>query len=120
MARQREIYIKGVSGELPLVPTNFRQLEAKAQQGLNKKAFAYIAGSAGEELTAERNQTAFKNWSILPRMLKDVSKRDTSISLFGKKLPSPFLLSPIGVQELFHKQADLATARAAASRGLWL
>ena len=113
--RQREIYIKGVSGELPIIPLNFSELEAKAKERLSTKAYAYIAGSAGEESTALRNTSAFHKWSILPRMLKDVSDRDISISLFGKRLPSPFLLSPIGVQELFHKDADLATARAASS-----
>ena len=46
-------------------------------------------------------------------MLRDVSERDTSIELFGRRLHSPFLLAPIGVLELAHREADLAVARAA-------
>jgi lactate 2-monooxygenase len=49
----------------------------------------------------------------VPRMLRDVSQRDTSVELFGRRLRSPFLLSPVGVLELAHDDADLAVARAA-------
>ncbi len=43
-------------------------------------------------------------------MLRDVSERDTSVELFGQRLHSPFLLAPIGVLELAHREADLAVA----------
>jgi lactate 2-monooxygenase len=51
-------------------------------------------------------------------MLRDVSARDTSVELFGKKIPAPLLLSPVGVLELVHREADVAVARAAAQLGL--
>ena len=41
--------------------------------------------------------------------------RDTSVTLFGQQLDSPFVLAPIGVAEMVHQQADLATAEAAAT-----
>jgi L-lactate dehydrogenase (cytochrome) len=47
-----------------------------------------------------------------------VSSRDTSIELFGRRLPGPLLLGPVGALELVHKEADLAVARAAASAGV--
>jgi hypothetical protein len=47
-------------------------------------------------------------------VLRDVEKRDLSIELFGRRLESPLLLSPIGVLDLAHFDADLAVARAAA------
>ena len=56
------------------------------------------------------------DWRIVPRVLRDVSERDLSVELFGRTLPSPFLLAPIGVLELAHRDADLAVARAAAPR----
>jgi isopentenyl diphosphate isomerase/L-lactate dehydrogenase-like FMN-dependent dehydrogenase len=64
------------------------------------------------------NREAFERWRIVPRMLHDVSSRDTSVELFGRRLPSPLLLSPVGVMELFHPDADLAVARAAATVGV--
>jgi lactate 2-monooxygenase len=48
-------------------------------------------------------------------MLRNVSERDTSIELFGQKYPTPFLLSPIGVLDMVHREADVAVGRAAAS-----
>ena len=116
--RQREIYLTGIGGQKPLVPVAFDALEAAARRHMSKEAFAYIAGSAGQELTAQRNTQAFAQWRIVPRMLRNVEQRDTSTSLLGMQLPSPFILSPIGVLEMAHKQADIGVAAAAASLGV--
>jgi lactate 2-monooxygenase len=51
-------------------------------------------------------------------MLRNVGERNTGIELFGQKLPSPILLSPVGVLEMVHPDADLAVAKAAASLGV--
>src|SRR5258708_6482752 len=51
-------------------------------------------------------------------MLRDVSKRDLSVELLGARWPAPILLGPVGVQEIIHAGADVASARAAASLGL--
>ena len=85
---------------------------------MSREAFAYTAGGAGSESTMRANRAAFDRWRIVPRVLRDVSVRDTSIELFGRRLPTPLLLSPIGVLELMHRDADLAVARAAASLGV--
>jgi isopentenyl diphosphate isomerase/L-lactate dehydrogenase-like FMN-dependent dehydrogenase len=64
------------------------------------------------------NREAFYGWRIVPRMLRDVSQRDLRVELLGKKLPAPVLLGPVGVQGIIHEEAELATARAAASLGV--
>jgi len=64
------------------------------------------------------NREAFYRWRIVPRMLRDVSKRDLSVVVLGARLPAPILLGPVGVQEIIHSDADVASARAAASVGL--
>jgi lactate 2-monooxygenase len=74
-------------------------------------------GGGGSD-TVRANRAAFDRWRILPRMLRDVSERDTSVELFGRRLPSPFLLAPIGVLELAHEAADVAVARAAGAEGV--
>ena len=117
-ARQSEIYLAGVRGVRPTVPVDAEQLERAARRALSAEAFAYLAGGAGGESTMRANRAAFERWRIVPRMLRDVSRRDTSIELFGRRLPSPVLLSPVGVMELFHRDADLAVARAAAELGV--
>jgi lactate 2-monooxygenase len=116
--RQREIYVAGVGGRLPAVPVAQAQLEKAAQAAMSAEAWAYVAGGAGRESTMEANRAAFERWRIVPRMLRDVEKRDLTVSLFGRRLPSPLLLAPIGVLEMVHREADLAVARAAAALGV--
>jgi lactate 2-monooxygenase len=117
-ARQTSIYLRGVSGKRPRVPIDVSALEEKARESMPPEAFAYIAAGAGTEESVAANRAAFGRWRIVPRVLRDVAERDLSIELYGRRLPTPFLLSPIGVLEMFHREADRAVARAAADEGL--
>jgi L-lactate dehydrogenase (cytochrome) len=116
--RQDEVYRAGVYGHRPRVPTAARALQRRAKQALNARAYAYVAGGAGNETTQRANRAAFDRWTVVPRVLRDVSNRDTSVELFGRRLPAPLLLGPVGALELVHPEADLAVARAAASLGV--
>lgn len=114
-ARQSEIYLAGMRGRVPRLPTNPLELERAAQRVMRRNAFAYIAAGAGTSSTVLANRTALDRLRIVPRVLNDVSVRDTGTELFGQRLPLPLLLSPVGVLELAHPDADAAVARAAAS-----
>src|SRR3954471_15311293 len=113
--RQMQIYQAMLTGEKSAIPLPVAELEAAAAKVLKPDAFDYVAGGAGGERTMRANLEAFDHWRIVPRMLRDVSQRDLSVEIFGSKLPSPVILGPVGVQELVHADADLASARAAAS-----
>lgn len=115
---QKKIYLSGFSGKLPLVKIDTVHLEEAAKAAMSPQAYAYIAGGAGVESTMRSNRNAFEACKIVPRMLRNVGERDTSIELFGKKLLAPFLLSPVGVLEMVHPEADLAVGRAAARSGV--
>ena len=115
--RQTRIYLDGVSGRQPHVPLDADRLETAAKRSMRPEAFAYVAAGAGNERTLAANRSAFDRWRIVPRMLRDVERRDTSVELFGRRLPSPFLLAPVGVLELAHPEADCAVARAARDTG---
>ena len=110
---QKEIYLNGFAGIRPSVNIDLQKLEQTAKAKMSSEAFAYIAGGAGNESTIRSNRDAFEKYKIMPRMLRNVSERDTSIELFGQQLPSPFLLAPVGVLEMVHPEADLAVGRAA-------
>ncbi|MGZ4624300.1 MAG: alpha-hydroxy-acid oxidizing protein [Blastococcus sp.] len=116
--RQDEVYRAGVYGRHPLVPTAARALQARAKQALNARAYSYVAGGAGDEATQRANRASFDRWAVVPRVLRDVSTRDTSVELFGRRLPGPLLLGPVGALELVHAEADRAVARAAAAAGV--
>ncbi|MGN6272960.1 MAG: alpha-hydroxy-acid oxidizing protein [Protaetiibacter sp.] len=117
-ARQSEIFRSGASGRRPAVPTSWASLVAAAERAMSPDAWAYVAGSAGRESTAEANYEAFDAWRLVPRMLRDVTERDLSIELFGRRHRTPLLTAPIGVLELVDPDADLAIARAAGSLGI--
>ena len=115
---QAAIYRAGALGRRPVVPVTPERLEQAARRRMSARAWAYVAGSAGGQVTARANRAAFDRWGIVPRMLRDVAARDTTTELFGARLPAPVLLAPVGVLEMAHPEADLAVARAAAALGL--
>ena len=116
--RQAALFLGGLAGRRPLVPADPHRLEAAARRAMSPEAFAYVAGGAGTESTMRANREAFERWRIVPRVLRDVERRDTTATLFGRRLPAPVLLAPIGVLEMAHADADLAVARAAAAEGV--
>jgi lactate 2-monooxygenase len=83
--RQRQIYLNGLSGTRPSVNVDAQKLEENAKGYMSPRAFAYIAGGAGVESTMRTNRDDLERIKIVPRMLRDVDQRDTSIELFGKK-----------------------------------
>ena len=116
--RQDEVYRAGVYGHRPAVPTTARRLQRAARRRMTARAYAYVAGGAGDEATQRANRAAFDRWAVVPRVLRDVSSRDTSVELFGRRLPAPLLLAPVGALGLVDAEADLAVARAAAATGV--
>ena len=118
LSRQTEIYLDGVRGRRPRIPVDVERLEVEAKRAMSREGFAYVAGGAGAEATMRANRAAFDAWRIVPRMLRDVSERDTRVELFGRTLPAPVLTAPIGVLEMAHAGADVAVARAASSLGV--
>jgi lactate 2-monooxygenase len=117
--RQREIYLDGAGAQRPLVPTaSGSSLEAAARRVMSPEAFAYVAGGAGLGRTVAANCDAFSRIRIVPRMLRNVEVRSTAVELFGRTLPAPLLLAPVGVLDLAHPDAERAAARAAAGLGL--
>jgi isopentenyl diphosphate isomerase/L-lactate dehydrogenase-like FMN-dependent dehydrogenase len=116
--RQMDIYLAGLQGQKPARPIAPEELEALARAVLPTEAYIYVAGGAGAEDTIRANREAFRRHRIVPRFLRDVSRRDLSIELCGRRLPAQVLIAPVGVQSMLHKDAELAVARAARAVGV--
>jgi lactate 2-monooxygenase len=112
---QLEIYLQGLSGVVPSLPTVFEELERRAASALSPSVWSYVAGGAGDEATQRANAAAFQTWGLIPRMLVGATERDLSVELWGRRWPSPVFLAPIGVIGLCAQSGhgDLETARAA-------
>jgi len=116
---QAEIFLAGMQGTKPEHPVSIAELERVVEETLSDpKATSYVFGGAGREDTMRANVEAFRRWRIVPRMLRDVSERDLSVTVLGTEMPAPVLLAPIGVQSIVHDDGELAVARAAAAAGL--
>ncbi len=118
MQRQLQIYLEGMQGHPPTMPVSWEAMEEAAAAVMKPEAHAYVAGGAGGEDTMRANLEAFRHWRIVPRMMRDVGRRDMSVDLLGHRLPAPLLLAPIGVLGIVHEEAEVAVARAARALGL--
>ena len=116
--RQGLVYRAGVLGHRPTVPTDSAELERRAQAAMSPRAWAYVAGAAGEGATARANRAAFERQRIVPRMLPGRASRDLSTVLLGRRLPAPLLLAPVGAAGLVRRDSDLEIGAAAAALGL--
>ncbi|MGO8948181.1 MAG: alpha-hydroxy-acid oxidizing protein [Ktedonobacterales bacterium] len=116
--RQFQIYLAGLQGQVPATPISYQELERAAREKMSQEAYGYVAGGAGAEETMRANLEAFHRFRIAPHMLRNVAERSTAVEVLGQLLPAPVLLAPIGVQSIVHAEAEVATARAAASLGI--
>ncbi|HLX09169.1 MAG TPA: alpha-hydroxy acid oxidase [Thermoanaerobaculia bacterium] len=96
---------------------NCADYEAVARQRLSPMAYDYVAGGAGDEITLGRNRAAFDALLLKPRVLRDVSRLDAAVELFGTRLAYPILLAPTAYHRLMHPEGELATARGAGAAG---
>jgi len=115
---QSAIFRNGSTGLKPAIPAGWSDLESAAKKAMSREAWAYVAGSAGNESTEAANRAAIDRWKIVPRVLRDVDQRDLSIELLGHRYPTPLLAAPVGVLGMVDKQADVAVGRAAARLGV--
>lgn len=96
--------------ERPVDLPDYRRL---AESKMTPLAWGYIRGAAGDELTDSWNRTAYERIKLRPRVMVDVSKLDTSVSLFGTRMPFPILLAPTAYQKLVHPEGEIAAAKGA-------
>ena len=99
------------SGAIDLATVvNLADFEALAAGRMDKAAFDYIAGGAGDELTLADNIAAWRRWRLRPRVLVDVSAIDTSTTWLGTHVAFPVGVAPMAFQHFAHPDAEVATA----------
>lgn len=97
---------------------NLADFEGLAVGRLDKPAFDYIAGGAGDEVTLADNIAAWRRWRLQPRVLVGVDLIDTSTTWLGQRVAFPVGFAPMAFQHFAHPHAEVATARAAAEAGV--
>lgn len=88
------------------------ELEAHAHTLMDKQTRDYYNEGADSGSTLKENIDAYTKYRIRPRVLRDVSKIDTSINIFGYKSSMPLGVAPTAMQQLAHADGELGTAGA--------
>ncbi len=99
-------------------PLNLFDYEQLAAERLPQMTYDYFASGAHDELTLRENRAAFERIALRPRVLVDVSERDTSTELLGRRHPLPLLVAPMAFAKLAHPDGELAIGRAAGDAGV--
>jgi isopentenyl diphosphate isomerase/L-lactate dehydrogenase-like FMN-dependent dehydrogenase len=91
---------------------------SEAKRRVTPGTWDYLVGGTETETTLLRNRLALDSLAFRPRVLRDVSKIDTSAPFFGRKLTVPVALAPVGGLENFDPEGGAPAARAAAKFGV--
>ncbi len=89
-----------------------------AKRRLPGGVFDYIDGGAEDERTLAANQAAYAATTFRPRVLRGLTKVDTSSTMLGQPLDYPLVLAPTGFTRIADPAGELAVARAAERAGL--
>ena len=104
-----------------LIPTarhalNVFDFEPVAKKNIPVAHWGYLMTGSDDDGTIRANREGFNRFELRVRRLVDVSKIDASIDMIGTKWPTPIVLNPVGSQKAFHREGEIATARAAKSK----
>ena len=77
---------------------NFDDFRKLAKKKLPAPIFHYIDGGSDDEVTLNRNTTAFNDCDLVPNILASVGEPDLSTTVFGRKIDMPLFLSPTAMQ----------------------
>jgi 4-hydroxymandelate oxidase len=94
---------------------DFDALEGRSRDKMPAASWAFLETGANDEISVKENVTAWRNLRLRPRVLNDITKIDTSLTLLGSKLSSPIAVAPTGRHKLFHPEGECASARGAAA-----
>ncbi|HEY6279795.1 MAG TPA: alpha-hydroxy acid oxidase [Streptosporangiaceae bacterium] len=101
---------------IAMVP-DVAELEQQAKAVLAAGVYDFYAGGSGREAALRANQRAWRRCWLRPRVLRDVSRVDTSLSLGGAALRTPVAVAPTAFHGLAHPEGELATATGTARAG---
>jgi 4-hydroxymandelate oxidase len=75
-------------------PVSVPDYELLAHERMSHPAWEYINSGSADEVTLRWNREALTRIQLKPRVMVDVSRIDTRITLFGQEMSHPILLAP--------------------------
>ena len=94
------------------------ELARAARRNLSDGPWDYLIGGTETETTVKRNRLAIDSFAFRPRVLRDVSKVDSSSTFFGRPVRLPVMLAPVGSVESFTPGGGATAAKASGAFGV--
>ena len=89
-----------------------------AKKRTPKVVFDYVEGGAVDEIAYSRSRNAFTRIEFNSRVMRDVSKIDTSEKILGRAVDIPICFAPTGYTRLMHHVGEPAVANVASKKNL--
>jgi len=105
-------------GTLRLAPATVSDYRRLAESRLPRQLFDYIDGGAVDERTLAANRDDLARLRLRQRVLRDVSRTDTSVEIAGRATAMPIVLAPVGLAGLMRRRGEVQAARAAEAAGI--
>ncbi|HEX5829092.1 MAG TPA: alpha-hydroxy acid oxidase [Candidatus Limnocylindrales bacterium] len=117
-ARPRRNYLPAEAPPVDLAQVvSLGDFEAPARARMHEAAWAYYAGGAYDEHVLRLTPSAWDAFRLRPRVLTHVPSVDLSTTILGRPAGLPVGIAPAALHGLAHRDAELATVRAAAAAG---
>jgi 4-hydroxymandelate oxidase len=100
----------------PADALNVFDFEEAAHRRVLPGHWAYMASGVDDDVTLRANREGYSHLQLRPRRLRDATKVDMRVDLFGTTYASPIFLCPTGGEKSFHADGEIAVARAAKAR----
>lgn len=92
--------------------------EIAARRHLPRTIYSYVAEAAETNSSRQANRQAYADYELIPRVMVDITQRECSTTLFGRRYAAPFGIAPMGLAALSAYRGDLVMTRAAAAQNI--
>jgi len=101
----------------PAEALNVFDFEEVAHRKVQAGHWAYMSSGVDGDVTLRANREGFSHLELRPRRLRDATKVDMRVELFGTVYDSPIFTCPTGGEKSFHPDGELGVSRAAKAKG---
>ena len=101
----------------PADALNVFDFEEAAHRKVRNSHWAYMVSGVDDDATLRANREGYQHIELRPRRLRDATKVDMRVELFGSMYNSPLFLCPTSAHKAFWPDGEEASARAAKARG---
>jgi len=103
---------------LNLAPATAQDYRELARRRLPRQLFDYVDGGAYDEVTMRSNVADLQRVLLRQVVMRDVSVRETAVTVLGQELALPLILAPVGLGGMLAPRAEVQAARAAERAGI--